>query len=92
MPNRNSAEKRLRQSLVRRGRNRQMKSAMKSQIRKVRELVESGDVEKAEEAYRLAAKKLDRAGAKNVIHPNRAARTKSRLQRLIKTQKSAAAE
>ena len=69
-----------------------MKSSMKSQIRKVRELVEAGDVEQAEEAYRLAAKKLDRAGACNVIHPNRAARTKSRLQRLIKTQKTAAAE
>jgi small subunit ribosomal protein S20 len=92
MPNRKSAEKRLRQNVVRRGRNRMMKSAMKSQIRKVRELVEAGDVESAEQAYRLAAKKLDRAGAKNVIHPNRAARTKSRLQRLIKKQKTAAAE
>ncbi len=69
-----------------------MKSAMKSQIRKVRELVEAGDVESAEQAFRLAAKKLDRAGAKNVIHPNRAARTKSRLQRLIKKQKTAATE
>ena len=92
MPNRKSAEKRLRQNVVRRGRNRMMKSAMKSQIRKVRELVEAGDVESAEQAFRLAAKKLDRAGAKNVIHPNRAARTKSRLQRLIKKQKTAATE
>ena len=91
MPNRNSASKRLRQNVVRRGRNRVLKSSMKSQIRKVRELVEAGDVEKAEEAYRLAAKRLDRAGASNVIHPNRAARTKSRLQRLIKTKKTAAA-
>jgi small subunit ribosomal protein S20 len=92
MPNRKSAEKRLRQNVVRRGRNRMMKSAVKTQIRKVREFVEAGDVDKAEEAFRLAAKKLDRASSKNVIHPNRAARTKSRLQSLIKKQKTASAE
>ncbi len=90
MPNRNSAEKRLRQNIAHRDRNRTIKSSMKSQIRKVRELVEAGDVEKAEEAFRLAARKLDRAGARHIIHPNRAARTKSRLQRLIKTKKTAA--
>ena len=54
-------------------------------------MVEAGDVEKAEEAFRLAATKLDRAGARHIIHPNQAARTKSRLQRLIKTKKTAAA-
>jgi small subunit ribosomal protein S20 len=92
MPNRKSAEKRLRQNVVRRGRNRMMKSAVKTQIRKVRELVEAGDVDKAEEAFRLAAKKLDRASSKNVIHPNRAARTKSRLQSLIKKRKTVSTE
>ena len=91
MPNRKSAEKRLRQNIAHRGRNRTIKSSMKSQIRKVRELVEAGDVEKAEEAFRLAARKLDRAGGRSIIHPNQAARTKSRLQRLIKTKKTAAA-
>jgi len=39
---------------------------------------------KAETELRLAAKKLDRAGAKRVIHPNAAARTKSRLSHLIR--------
>ena len=41
----------------------------------------------AETEYRDAAKKLDRAGARNIIHPNKAARTKSRLQQLIKKSK-----
>jgi len=84
MPNTKSAKKRLRQNIVRRMRNRMAKSAMKSQLRKVREAAEAGDVEKAEQEYRLAAKRLDRAGARNIIHPNKAARTKSRLQKLIK--------
>ena len=89
MPNRKSAEKRLKQNFARRGRNRATKSAMKTQIRKVREAVAAGDVPKAEEEFRLAAKRLDRAGASNVIHRNQAARTKSRLQRLIKKNKQA---
>lgn len=84
MPNTKSAKKRLRQNVVRRMRNRMAKSAMRTQLRKVREAAEAGDVEKAEQEYQLAAKKLDRAGAKNIIHPNKAARTKSRLQKLIK--------
>jgi small subunit ribosomal protein S20 len=84
MPNTKSAKKRLRQNIVRRMRNRMAKSAMRSQLRKVREAAEAGDVEKAEQEYRLVAKKLDRAGARNIIHPNKAARTKSRLQKLIK--------
>jgi small subunit ribosomal protein S20 len=92
MPNRKSAEKRLRQSLVRRSRNRMAKSEMRTQIRKVREAVDAGDIAKAETEYRVAAKKLDRAGIRNIIHPNRAARTKSRLQHLIKKHKTAATE
>lgn len=88
MPNSKSAKKRLRQDGVRRLRNRMVKSAMRTQLRKVRDAVTAGDIEKAQEEYRDAARKLDRAGARNVIHPNKAARTKSRLQRLIKKAKS----
>lgn len=88
MPNSKSAKKRLRQDAVRRLRNRMVKSAMRNQLRKVREAATAGDIEKAQEEYRDAAKKLDRAGARNIIHPNKAARTKSRLQQLIKKAKS----
>jgi len=87
MPNSKSAKKRLRQNDVRRLRNRATKSSMRSQIRKVREAVTAGDVEVAEKEYREAAKKIDRAGAKNIIHRNTAARTKSRLQKTIKALK-----
>jgi small subunit ribosomal protein S20 len=78
-----SAKKHLRQSLERRAKNRATKSAIKTQIRKVRAAVAAGDIATAEAEVRLAATKLDRAGAKRVIHPNAAARTKSRLSHLI---------
>ncbi len=61
---------------------------MRTQIRKVREAVESGELDSAETEARVAAKHLDRAGAKGVIHRNAAARTKSRLQHLIKKAKA----
>jgi small subunit ribosomal protein S20 len=90
MPTTKSAKKRLRQSLERRALNRAAKSAMKTQVRKVREAVAAGDMAKAETELRLAAKKLDRAGLKRVIHPNAAARTKSRLAHLIRNAKTTA--
>jgi small subunit ribosomal protein S20 len=90
MPTTKSAKKRLRQSLERRAHNRSIKSAVKTQVRKVRQAVAAGDVAKAEVELRLAAKRLDQAGAKRVIHPNAAARTKSRLAHLIKAAKAPA--
>ena len=92
MPNTQSAKKRLRQNAARRLRNRAAKSTVKKQLRSVREAVKAGDADLAEERYREAARRLDRAGARNLIHKNAAARTKSRLQKLIKTAKQAPAE
>ena len=87
MPNSEGAKKRLRQSFVRRDRNKAIKSAMRTQIRKVREAVEAGNIDEAETEFKDAAKRLDRAGARNIIHRNAAGRTKSRLQKLIKSAK-----
>jgi small subunit ribosomal protein S20 len=87
MPNTKSAKKRLRQDAVRRLRNRSTKSAVRNQVRKVREAVVAGNTEVAEQEYRAAAKRLDRAGAARVIHPNTAARLKSRLQHAIRKAK-----
>ncbi len=84
MPNTKSAEKRLRQSLERRTRNRAVKSALRTQMRKVREAVQAGELERAQSEFRLACKKLDQAAAKGVIHPNSAARRKSRLSAAVK--------
>lgn len=92
MPTTKSAKKRLRQSLERRASNRSTKSAVKTQVRKVRKAVADGDLAAAEAELKSAAKKLDRAASKRVIHPNAAARSKSRLQHLIKTAKGKKAE
>ncbi len=88
MPNTKTAKKRLRQNEARRLRNRAVKSALRTQLRRVHEAVSAGEIETAEAEFKLAAKRLDRAGHQNIIHKNKASRTKSRLQRLIKSAKS----
>ena len=88
MPNNASAKKRLRQNFALRTKNRAVKSVLRKSIREVRDAVAAGDVEQAETKFRTAAKRLDRAGAQNLIHANKAARQKSRLQILIKKAKS----
>ncbi len=91
MPNTKSASKRLRQNKVRQERNKSIKSNVKTQVKKVMAAVEAGNVEEAEKEFKEAAKKLDRAGAKKIMHPNKASRKKSSLQHAIKKAKSASA-
>ena len=85
MPNTANAKKALRQSERRRLRNRSNRSALRTTVKKVRVAVEAKDETVAREAFRVACKKLDQAAAKNLIHKNTAARTKSRLSKLLKT-------
>lgn len=89
MPNNASAKKRLRQNKVRQARNKAIKSSMRTQVKKVRLAATAGDVETAEKEFRVAAQKLDRAGAKGIIHANTAGRYKSRLSQMIKKAKAA---
>jgi small subunit ribosomal protein S20 len=84
MPNIASARKRLRQNIKRRARNRSVKAELRTEIRKVRESADGGKLDDAEAEFRLAVAKLDRAAAKRIIHPNRAARLKSRLSAHLK--------
>ena len=89
MPNSVSAKKRHRQSEDRRLANRSARTALRTQIKKVRVAVAAGDVEKSEAAFKTAQKKLDQAAAKGLIHANAAARTKARLTKAIKGVKAA---
>lgn len=84
MPNTPSAKKRLRQNDKRRLHNRSAKSSMRTQIRRLREAVQSGDSEKAQAEFRAVQKGIDQAASKKLIHKNAAARTKSRLSKLVK--------
>ncbi len=90
MPNSKQSKKRLRQSFVRRDRNRAKKTRLRHSIRRVREAVAAGDLQTATDLARTTQKLLDRAAAQHVIHRNKAARLKSRLVHLIVGQKQAA--
>ena len=87
MPNIKSAKKRLKQSIVRRERNRSAKRAIRTECKKVIAAVKAGQPEQAEAELRTTAKLVDRCAAKHVIHRNAAARTKSRLSAKVKTLK-----
>jgi small subunit ribosomal protein S20 len=91
MPNSVSAKKRLRQSLDRRARNRTVRAAIRSQIKKQRTTIAGGDVAACETEFRVTVKKLDQAAAKGILHANAAARLKSRLSAAIKGLKTKAA-
>ncbi|MBE3110605.1 MAG: 30S ribosomal protein S20 [Acidobacteria bacterium] len=74
-----SAEKRVRQAEERRLRNRSIRGATRTQIRKALPLIAASRLDEAEGAVRQAVSALDKAAEKGVIHPNNAARHKSRL-------------
>lgn len=74
-----SAAKAHRQSLKRRLRNRMVRSATRTTVKKAEAVIAAGDPEAARTAVRAALGYLDRAAKKGVIHANSAARRKSRL-------------
>ena len=82
MPHTRGASKRLRQSAKRRLQNRATKKAIKTQVKTVLDAA-SGSVDALREQFRLAVKKLDKAAAKRIIHPNMAARKKSQLAKVL---------
>ncbi|MCH7686991.1 MAG: 30S ribosomal protein S20 [Planctomycetes bacterium] len=83
MPNTKNAKKDLRQNRTRRLRNRSHRSALRTVIKDARIKAAGDDPEAAQAAFRLAVKRLDQAAAKHLIHKNKAARTKSRLSKLL---------
>lgn len=74
-----SAKKRVRQSVAANARNRWRKGRVKDEVKAFLEALTAGDKAKAAEAYRKATKQLDQVAAVGAIHPNNAARRKSRL-------------
>ena len=60
-------------------RNRAVKSELKTSIRQAREAITAGDKDKAQEAVKVAARKLDKAVSKGVLHENQAANRKSAI-------------
>ena len=81
MPNTTSAAKRMRQSVKRRMHNRITKKVIKTLTKRTLASVASKDFDKAAADLKLATAKIDKAGARRILHPNTAARRKSSLAR-----------
>jgi small subunit ribosomal protein S20 len=73
--------KRNKQNEKRHERNKAVKTSLKTAVRKFREAAEAGDKEQAIELSRAAARKLDKAASKGVIHKNQAANRKSAIMK-----------
>ncbi|MEY4195755.1 MAG: hypothetical protein RLZZ226_2123 [Pseudomonadota bacterium] len=84
MANIASAKKRAIQSEKHRVHNASLRSRLRTFIKKVILAVEAGDVEQAQAAYRAAVPIIDSSVNKGLIHKNKAARSKSRLNARVK--------
>lgn len=85
MPNIKSAIKRVKINEAKRAVNATAKSAMRTAVKKAEAAVVNNDAAVAKETYVEAARKLDKAAAKGLIHKNAAARKKSRLMKKLNT-------
>ena len=79
MANIKSQIKRIKTNETARQRNKATKSALRTSIRRFREAADSGDTAKATELAQAAARALDKAASKGVIHKNQAANRKSAI-------------
>jgi len=83
LANTRSADKRNRQSQKRRARNQGVRTRVKSAVKKVRESLEQGEVAAAQESFLAAARVIDKASSKGVVHRNTASRKISRLAKAV---------
>ena len=75
-------------NVIRRVRNRWRMKAMRESVKDVLGKLAHGSVEEAAEAFKAASKIIDRTAQRGVIHPNQAARRKSRLSAKVKAKKA----
>jgi small subunit ribosomal protein S20 len=83
MANIKSQIKRNRQNEAQRVRNKGVRSALKTRVKRFEEAAESGDAETARNEYQIAAQALDKAASAGIIHKNKAANKKSRLAKRL---------
>ena len=85
MANSPQARKRARQAEKSRAHNASMRSMFRTYIKKVVYAIEAGDKATAESAYKAAVPVIDRMCNKGMVHANKAARHKSRLNQRIQS-------
>ena len=90
LPGSKSVQKQARVDEKRRLRNKSIRSLCKTNTTKAQRLISSGELEPAREAVVTAITSLDKAAEKGVIHPNNAARRKSRLMKKLNSASSLA--
>ncbi len=78
-----SANKRIRQSAKRRQRNRDRKRVLRLETKKIDAAIAGGDKNAAASELKVAQRTIDRIATRGTIHPNTAARRKSKLARRI---------
>jgi len=83
LPNIKSAQKQMRVAERRQLRDKSIRSLCKTNITKAEKLIFSGELELAQKAVVVAVTSLDKAAEKGIIHPNNAARRKSRLMKKL---------
>lgn len=83
MPVSKSVQKQVRVAERRRLRNKPIRGLTKTNLSKAEKLIFSGELESAQKAVLLAISSLDKAADKGIIHPNNAARHKSRLMKKL---------
>lgn len=79
MPNHKSAEKRVRQTEKRNAVNTSNRSRLRTQIKKLRAALASGDQKLSQDLLNPTISTIDKAVSKGILHKNTAARYKSRL-------------
>ena len=84
MANHKSAKKRIIQTIKRTERNRWYRTRIKNITKAVKTAVEAGDLQKAQEAFKIANKSLHHFVSKGILKKNTAARKVSRLNKLVK--------
>lgn len=84
MPIKKSAKKYMRVTERKTLRNRVVKGVFKSAIKKTKESLAAGKIKEAQESLKVAIKAIDKAAQKKVLKKNTAARSKSRLNALVK--------
>ncbi len=75
MPHTRNAKKRLRQNTKKRLLNRATVKAIKTQIKKLKDIVADGNMDQAHVELNVLAQKVDKAAARKIVHSNLAART-----------------
>jgi len=83
MPQRKAGQKDLRKNVRRHEKNLKLQNRVKSAIKQFKKSLAAADTGARATALKAVYKILDRAASKNVIHPNKASRSKSRLTKLL---------